>query len=111
MTTEGTAQAAEKRRATDIMKKRFENGCQLAEGKHGEQALIGIHGESMGAVTTLLYAGMDDAEADFYVADCPFATFEDQLIYRLKEDFHLPGAFILPLASLFFEMAGRLPHP
>lgn len=71
--------------------------------KHGEQALIGIHGESMGAVTTLLYAGMDDAEADFYVADCPFATFEDQLIYRLKEDFHLPGAFILPLASLFLR--------
>jgi hypothetical protein len=38
------------------------------------RALIGIHGESMGAVTTLLYAGMDDADADFYVADCPFAT-------------------------------------
>ncbi|WP_420954363.1 alpha/beta hydrolase [Bacillus haynesii] len=71
--------------------------------KHGEHALIGIHGESMGAVTTLLYAGMDDADADFYVADCPFATFEDQLIYRLKEDFHLPGAFILPLASLFLR--------
>ncbi|WP_145602484.1 alpha/beta hydrolase, partial [Bacillus paralicheniformis] len=71
--------------------------------KHGEHALIGIHGESMGAVTTLLYAGMDDADADFYVADCPFATFEDQLVYRLKEDFHLPGAFILPLASLFLR--------
>ncbi|MCY8272257.1 alpha/beta hydrolase [Bacillus sonorensis] len=71
--------------------------------RNGEQALIGIHGESMGAVTTLLYAGMADARADFYVADCPFATFEDQLLYRLKEDFRLPGTFILPLADLFLK--------
>ncbi|MDA7027076.1 alpha/beta hydrolase [Bacillus sp. CLL-7-23] len=65
----------------------------------GEHALIGIHGESMGAVTTLLYAGMPSDGVDFYIADCPFATFEDQLIHRLKEDFHLPKTFLLPLAN------------
>ncbi|ATH92268.1 hypothetical protein ACH95_13160 [Bacillus glycinifermentans] len=70
--------------------------------RNGDEAVIGIHGESMGAVTTLLYAGMTDDRADFYVADCPFATFEDQLIYRLKEDFRLPG-FILPLADVFLK--------
>ncbi|WP_307891906.1 alpha/beta hydrolase [Bacillus swezeyi] len=71
--------------------------------KNGKDALIGIHGESMGAVTTLLYAGMPGEDADFYVADCPFATFEEQLIYRLKEDFRLPGTLILPLANLFLK--------
>ncbi|MFN2745487.1 MULTISPECIES: alpha/beta hydrolase [Bacillus] len=71
--------------------------------RNGNDALIGIHGESMGAVTTLLYAGMADDAADFYIADCPFATFEEQLIYRLKEDFRLPGTPILPLANLFLK--------
>ncbi|MCI2455285.1 alpha/beta hydrolase, partial [Listeria monocytogenes] len=45
--------------------------------KLGESAIIGIHGESMGAVTTLLYAAKPEANANFYIADCPFASFED----------------------------------
>ena len=65
----------------------------------GEKAIIGIHGESMGAVTTLLYAAKPDASANFYIADCPFASFEDQLLYRLKTDFRLSGQWILPLSD------------
>lgn len=65
----------------------------------GENALIGIHGESMGAVTTLLYAAKPEASANFYIADCPFASFEDQLLYRLKTDFRLSGQWILPLSD------------
>ncbi|MEM5028286.1 alpha/beta hydrolase [Bacillus pumilus] len=65
----------------------------------GENAIIGIHGESMGAVTTLLYAAKPEASANFYIADCPFASFEDQLLYRLKTDFRLSGRWILPLSD------------
>lgn len=65
----------------------------------GENAIIGIHGESMGAVTTLLYASKPEASANFYIADCPFASFEDQLLYRLKTDFRLSGQWILPLSD------------
>ncbi|MFS0656437.1 alpha/beta hydrolase [Bacillus sp. 179-C3.3 HS] len=65
----------------------------------GSDAIIGIHGESMGAVTTLLYAAKPEANANFYIADCPFASFEDQLNYRLKMDFRLSGKWILPLSD------------
>ncbi|WP_353855341.1 alpha/beta hydrolase [Bacillus sp. Bos-x628] len=65
----------------------------------GSDATIGIHGESMGAVTTLLYAAKPEANANFYIADCPFASLEEQLIYRLKMDFRLSGNWILPLSD------------
>lgn len=40
-----------------------------------------------------------DANANFHIADCPFASFEDQLLYRLKTDFRLSGQWILPLSE------------
>ncbi|GAE43370.1 hypothetical protein JCM21738_2 [Mesobacillus boroniphilus JCM 21738] len=52
----------------------------------GPDLLLGIHGESMGAATLLLYAGMIEDGADFYVADCPFSDFSEQLAYRIKEE-------------------------
>lgn len=48
----------------------------------GEDAILGTHGESMGAATTLLYAGSLSDQADFYVADCSFSDFE-KLLYRI----------------------------
>src|SRR5690606_10810389 len=54
--------------------------------KYGDDCTLGIHGESMGAVTTLLYAGMIEDGADFYIVDCPFSDFEAQLKYLLKVD-------------------------
>ncbi|WP_053367031.1 alpha/beta hydrolase [Bacillus sp. FJAT-27245] len=69
----------------------------------GPGLLLGIHGESMGAATMLLYAGMLEDGADFYIADCPFSDFKEQLAYRLKEEMNLPGGMILPLADLFLR--------
>lgn len=48
----------------------------------GDDAILGIHGESMGAATTLLYAGSLSDQADFYVSDCAFSDFE-KLLYRI----------------------------
>ncbi|WP_316569716.1 alpha/beta hydrolase [Neobacillus sp. YIM B06451] len=69
----------------------------------GPGLLLGIHGESMGAATMLLYAGMLEDGADFYIADCPFSDFKEQLAYRLKEEMNLPGGIILPLADLILR--------
>lgn len=72
--------------------------------KTGNLGLVGIHGESMGAVTALLYAGAHpDDGADFYIADCPFASFEEQLAYRLKAEYRLPSWPILPIADSFLR--------
>ena len=51
----------------------------------GPDAVLGIHGESMGAATTLMYAGSVADEADFYIADSAFSDFR-QLLYRLVKN-------------------------
>ncbi|WP_195781903.1 alpha/beta hydrolase [Priestia megaterium] len=68
----------------------------------GSTISLGIHGESMGAATTLLYAGMEDG-ADFYIVDCPFSDLEELLAYRLKQDFHLPKQFVMPAANIILK--------
>ncbi|WP_026021927.1 alpha/beta hydrolase [Bacillus timonensis] len=71
---------------------------------HGEDSTIGIHGESMGAVTTLLYAGMIEDGANFYIVDCPFSDFEAQLKYLLKVDYKIPAPLVLPFANIFLKL-------
>ncbi|MDX8364363.1 alpha/beta hydrolase [Cytobacillus sp. IB215665] len=66
-------------------------------------SMIGIHGESMGAVTLLLYADMVKDGADFYIADCPFSDFEEQLVYRVKKSVNLPKQLFIPLTNLFLK--------
>lgn len=70
----------------------------------GPDVQIGIHGESMGAATMLLYAGMLEDGADFYIADCPFSDFKAQLAYQLKKEMKLPPNIVLPFADLFLRM-------
>lgn len=70
----------------------------------GPDIFLGIHGESMGAATMLLYAGMIEDSADFYIADCPFSDFKEQLSYRLEKEMKLPGKLLLPVADLFIKI-------
>lgn len=70
----------------------------------GDDIFLGIHGESMGAATMLLYAGMIEDSADFYIADCPFSDFKEQLSYRLEKEMKLPGKLLLPVADLFIKI-------
>ncbi|MFC4324085.1 alpha/beta hydrolase [Litchfieldia salsa] len=74
------------------------------KNQYGDESVIGIHGESMGAVTTLLYAGMVEDGADFYIVDCPFSDFKDQLKYLLKKDYNLPPFPVLPIANQLLKL-------
>ncbi|WP_088043750.1 alpha/beta hydrolase [Bacillus sp. EAC] len=69
-----------------------------------QNIVFGIHGESMGACTLLQYAGFVEDSADFYISDCAFATFEEQLAYRLKIEAHLPKWAILPVATCWLKL-------
>jgi uncharacterized protein len=64
----------------------------------GDDGIVGIHGESMGAAIALLAAKRDERIA-FIVSDCSYANLADQISYRLKEDFKLPSFPLLPLAK------------
>ncbi len=70
----------------------------------GEQTIIGIHGESMGAATTILYAGTLEDHAHFYIADCAFSDFTDQLMYLMKKETPLRTIYALKLADVFLRV-------
>ncbi|WP_026694745.1 alpha/beta hydrolase [Peribacillus kribbensis] len=72
--------------------------------REGPDITIGVHGESMGAVTALLYAGTLDDRADFYIADCPFSDFTEQLKHNLKSELPVPSWMVLPIGSLFMKL-------
>jgi fermentation-respiration switch protein FrsA (DUF1100 family) len=77
------------------------------KSEKGQDIFLGIHGESMGAATLLLYAGMLEDGADFYIADCPFSDFKEQLAYRLKKEIKVRGDIFLPLADLFLKFRDK----
>ncbi|WP_019413178.1 alpha/beta hydrolase [Paenisporosarcina sp. TG20] len=70
----------------------------------GEDAIIGIHGESMGAATTILYAGTLEDHANFYIADCAFSDFTDQLLYLMKKETPLRTILAIKLADIFLRV-------
>ena len=70
----------------------------------GPDAILGIHGESMGAVTTLLYAGTLSDEADFYVSDCAFSNFPELLKRIFEHTIPVDAKYTLPLADFFMKI-------
>ncbi|SNR94743.1 hypothetical protein SAMN05446037_100223 [Anaerovirgula multivorans] len=71
--------------------------------KYGNDSVIGIHGESMGAAI-LLQNALIDSRIAFYVADCPYSSLSDIVGYRLKVEYHLPAFPFLIIASLLNEI-------
>jgi alpha-beta hydrolase superfamily lysophospholipase len=79
----------------------------LLKKEKGPDLVLGIHGESMGAATMLLYAGMLEDGADFYIADCPFSDFKELVEYQIKKDLKLPPRLILPIGDLFLRLRDK----
>ncbi len=67
----------------------------------GENAIVGTHGESMGAATVLMQACMDK-RLSFTVADCPFFDMRKQLQYNLKKAHRLPAVPFLAFGAFFY---------
>lgn len=64
-------------------------------------AIIGVHGESLGAVTALLQAKLDQSKrnVNFYVVDCPYSDLRELIDIKLSGDlrpnFQPAASFIL----------------
>ena len=74
--------------------------------REGEDVTFGIHGESMGAATVLMYAGSVEDRADFYIADCPFSDFSEQLAYMIQKERELvrSSKLAISLANFFIKL-------
>uniref|UniRef100_UPI00403F15B2 alpha/beta hydrolase n=1 Tax=Sporosarcina sp. FSL W8-0480 TaxID=2954701 RepID=UPI00403F15B2 len=70
----------------------------------GSRALLGIHGESMGAAATILYGGDFEGEADFYIVDCPFSDFTEQILHILRSTTPLRTSMTLRAANLILKL-------
>lgn len=69
----------------------------------GNDSLVGLHGESMGAAIALQNAAIDPRIA-FCIADCSFSDLAMLLKYRLKVEFKLPSFPSMQLTSLFVRL-------
>jgi fermentation-respiration switch protein FrsA (DUF1100 family) len=67
--------------------------------KVGSEAVIGTHGESMGAGITLMHAAIDP-RLSFIIEDCSYSNLNDLFRYRLQHDYHMPAFPIIAIASL-----------
>lgn len=85
---------------------KFDLQAVIAEVKKrkGNDIMLGIHGESMGAVTTLLYAGMLEDAADFYIVDCPFSNFEEQIKHQMSQEVPVPSWAVFPIGRAFIKL-------
>ncbi len=78
--------------------------------KTGADSIIGTHGESMGAAISLQHAAIDD-RIKFIISDCSFSNLVDQLSYRLRIEYHLPGFPFIALSGIMARwMSGMVIH-
>ncbi|RLQ92615.1 alpha/beta hydrolase [Planomicrobium sp. Y74] len=69
----------------------------------GSDLVFGIHGESMGAATTLLYAGMQD-DAAFYISDCGYSDISEQILHVMQTTTPFKTPIALKLAAFFMKL-------
>lgn len=55
------------------------------KSKVGENAYIGLHGQSMGAATVLSYGGQHPEEIKFVIEDCGFTTAREAIKFQFEE--------------------------
>ena len=57
----------------------------LIRDKIGIDGVIGLHGQSMGGATVLMYAGNYTEKVDFVIADCAYSNGKEILKYQFKK--------------------------
>ncbi len=72
----------------------------VAFQKTGEGGIVGLHGESMGASTSILTAALDHRIA-FVVADCGFDDLYGEVKYQIKQSYNLPEYPAMLFADFF----------
>jgi fermentation-respiration switch protein FrsA (DUF1100 family) len=75
--------------------------------RNGEESVIGLHGESMGAATVMLAAGKDQ-RVQFIIEDCGYTDSSTLFKYRMKHDTRLIGRPIVKGALLMARLGYKV---
>jgi hypothetical protein len=81
--------------------------CGWALERFGKNALIGTHGESMGAATVMLQASYWSA-LSFAIEDCGYSDLRAQLKHNIRQMYRLPYFPFVPLSSLITRLRGGM---
>lgn len=81
--------------------------CDWALDRFGRNAVLGTHGESMGAATVMLHAPQYPA-LSFAIEDCGYSSLAKQISHNIHDMYHLPVFPIVPLASLISRLRGGM---
>ena len=71
--------------------------------KLGEDAIIGLCGQSMGAATVLMYGGRHEEKINFIIADCGYSNGKEILKYQFKKA-KVPLTPIYPFLNMVFKI-------
>lgn len=71
--------------------------------KLGNHIIIGLHGQSMGASTALMYGGKYK-DIDFIIADCPYSSGRDILKYQFKNIVKVPPYPLYQMVNTLFNI-------
>lgn len=75
---------------------------------YGQDSVLGVHGESMGAATVMMYAHTEPRLA-FAVEDCGYSDLTRELAHNAKVIYHIPRFPAIPFASMFARLSGGVP--
>lgn len=73
------------------------------EQKAGSLEQVGVMGESMGAATALLTAA-EHKGLLFCIADCPYSSWKEELLYWGRKRYRLPTKLLMPGISFFCRL-------
>lgn len=85
----------------------LETVIDYLQENYGDDIEFGVHGESMGAATTLLYAGELSNKAKFYISDASFAKFRDQLAHIYTSYSRVASPIVLLFTYVFLKVRSK----
>lgn len=85
----------------------LESVIEYLLSSYGDDIEFGVHGESMGAATALLYAGELSNKAKFYISDASFAKFSDQLTHIYSSYSKVATPLVMLFTYVFLKVRSK----